>query len=549
MSDSPDREEVVRCLKEANIYEENMSEDLMTSYYQAIKNSENSLKEELEGRDEEDNIREKSLYDSASELLEAINNSESVAPSNISKSLSESDDEALLDGEGTEDNETQIENEKNNNSTNMVVDDMTEIENETPIGFNEMPETDIKYPLNIVTHPLKHVNIQNSEKFLTSDKATRIKMLYDYDMAMSRLEAHYARLSKKLAPLKPQIKPSRNQLSKQNVSLSLPEVQPPETYVSRSGRLTKRKVIIENDDSNEEIFFKSKKSKSDGEWMSKESSKAKTPKTATKKAEPAENNIRADTPVLDKFDELKGNASTPVSRPRTYHKRLTNEEIMSRSCLFTDTPTGKRTRGQQLLMAGKAEAEKQKEREDEMEKFANSLVVDSENLDEENSESIIVPDEEKVFERRRVVPPRPAARKSIHSRKKAATAGTTPLNITTKMDEIEEESPETTKNSVVSRKPSTVDVQSKPSTSSASSPTTTRLSKQQMNMVQCPLCTVFFHRRKIEEHASTCGEESFNRANQEKMSRISCSICDTIIPFNTSYEVHVKECIAKQNGI
>lgn len=55
-------------------------------------------------------------------------------------------------------------------------------------------------------------------------------------------------------------------------------------------------MYIENDDSNEEIYFKSKKSKSDGEWVSKESPKTKAPKTTVKKAEPTESNSRADTP-------------------------------------------------------------------------------------------------------------------------------------------------------------------------------------------------------------------------------------------------------------
>lgn len=63
-------------IADANIYEDNLSDDLISQYYKAIKNSETSLIGET--KMEEGN---QSLNDSANELLEAINNSESIAPS------------------------------------------------------------------------------------------------------------------------------------------------------------------------------------------------------------------------------------------------------------------------------------------------------------------------------------------------------------------------------------------------------------------------------------------------------------------------------------
>lgn len=71
---------------EANILDEDLPDDKMIEFYEAIKSSETSVV----------NLAEKSLNDSANELIEAIQNSESVAPS-ISKKKQCTLDERLSD--------------------------------------------------------------------------------------------------------------------------------------------------------------------------------------------------------------------------------------------------------------------------------------------------------------------------------------------------------------------------------------------------------------------------------------------------------------------
>lgn len=49
----------------------------------------------------------------------------------------------------------------------------------------------------------------------------------------------------------------------------------------------------------------------------------------------------------------------------------------------------------------------------------------------------------------------------------------------------------------------------------------------------------------MQEHAATCGDDPGSRSSS-KISRITCEICDKVVDFDTSYEVHVKECISKK---
>lgn len=341
------------------------------------------------------------------------------------------------------------------------------------------------------------------------------------------------------------------------------------TYISRSGRLTKRKVYTDEiDDSNQDSFSQSKKSRNE-EWLSKSTIKDKA-KTSIKSKEFPEKNssslsiaektnksiVRSQSPdsqseimepiPKDTFDELKENSA---SKPRTYQrKQPSNEEIMNRSSLFKDTP--KRGRTVLLLNAAKEETEKKKLQEEQMEKFANSLEVDSQTL-EDDTEKIIIDDEEQ-FVKRRVIPTLPISRRPIHGRKRGGGAGPEPLGISTKkanmnasMEEVNS-SPTVngaSRRTVPTRRGSNNNAEARGEPSSS----TVMRGKKEVNMTPCPLCSISFPQKEIEEHAATCGEDMFAHTPQPKLSRITCEVCDQVVPLTTEYEVHVKECIAKKS--
>lgn len=49
----------------------------------------------------------------------------------------------------------------------------------------------------------------------------------------------------------------------------------------------------------------------------------------------------------------------------------------------------------------------------------------------------------------------------------------------------------------------------------------------------------------FQEHAATCGDETeIVTRSTSKISKITCEICDAVIPLSTAYEVHVKDCIS-----
>ncbi|XP_030768434.1 uncharacterized protein LOC115891962 [Sitophilus oryzae] len=562
MSDLIDQDEMRRCLKEAHIYEENMSEDLMTSYYKAIKNSENSLRDEIVKINSDEDEIEKTLNESANELLEAINNSETIAPSNRFK-ISETDDEdspstltkhsSLVRDKGLKNLDTNEEEEEENN--NSIENEGTEKPldvKKVPIGFNDMPQSvhKDKPPLNIICHELRFVNVQNSKKFLISSTQMRVKMLYEYHIAANKLKAHYARLSPNMASLKTPIQITEHREKYENpiiTSLKGEESQTAqETYVSRSGRLTKRKVYTDNylsDDS----CGSSKKSKLESNSFSKSSSKEKPTKSTLKMLDYPENDIvplRKEN-ALDEFDQVK---NTP--KPKMFQKKSLNDEIMSRSSLFRDSVTPKKARSEMIVAAGISEAEKSKDRQDVIDKFTNSLNINTESQ-EDDTEKIIIDDDIEVFERKRVVPPCPGPRRGIHSKRKTATTGLAPLNITTKKTNSNncDPRPSTSSDILLKKRVNSPKISNLEERPTSTSTPYDRSAKKVANMTPCPLCSVLFPRKEIEEHAATCGEDMFAQVASTRLSRISCEICDQVIPLTTEYEVHVKQCIAKQNGL
>lgn len=75
-----------------------------------------------------------------------------------------------------------------------------------------------------------------------------------------------------------------------------------------------------------------------------------------------------------------------------------------------------------ITILAKEETEKQNKQEAEISKFTNSLDVDSQSLEDDDSEKIII-DVDEVVERRRVIPTLPMSRKPIHGKKRGGGIG------------------------------------------------------------------------------------------------------------------------------
>ncbi|KAH1006301.1 hypothetical protein HUJ05_007048 [Dendroctonus ponderosae] len=576
------KEEMKQCLKDANIYEDNLSDDLISQYYKAIKNSESSLIGETKVEE-----GTKSLNDSANELLEAINNSESVAPTKKRRLFEKNldNDEESLDGLSPDSFEQAkpkpIEDEANNNYNHATdvkakkVQKSSRVMDIDKITFNEMPKSSNRNTLRIVPHEPQYISVQNSRQFLDADLQTRVKLLTEYHSAVAQLSEDFARTLPNMAPkLKPITAVNHNLLVnpvlsalKEDKALGVTE-----TYVSRSGRMTKRKVYSDDyEATTEEFSVPHKKSKNDDTWGVKapikksnarkgESSEALSSSSAEdacttkqysrpKRGESPDSS--QDVVAVDEAGRSLGKSKDVSGTPksRIYQKRqLSNQEIIARSTLFKNLDTTpKRGRVATILHAAREKEENRRREEDEMSKFADSL--DAQSVDGDADEDEILDSEHvedsdvEVVEKRRVIPRLPIRRSPIWG-KKGAIDTETAINVARKLNLPQITSPlanGANRNSLLPKRALNNN------SSRAEVPvSTTPKSKSKQNLAICPLCSMSFPRREIEEHASTCGEDMFPQSSQPQ--RITCEVCDAVVPFSTNYEVHVKECIAKRSS-
>lgn len=113
------------------------------------------------------------------------------------------------------------------------------------ITFNDMPKSSMGTTLRIVTHEPQYTNIQNSRQFLEADLQTRRKLLADYHNGVAQLREDFARTLPNMAPRLKPITAVNHNLPVHPVLSALKEektLNVAETYISRSGRMTKRKV-------------------------------------------------------------------------------------------------------------------------------------------------------------------------------------------------------------------------------------------------------------------------------------------------------------------
>ncbi|XP_066143377.1 uncharacterized protein [Euwallacea fornicatus] len=552
MERMPARAEMVKCVKEANLDDADLPDHLLKQYYKVIKNSVTSHQKEGSVQ------TEKSVNDSAIELQEAINKSESIAPSSKRKKCLPAVDENSLEAFSQDFLATTVKQkllrEESNNNERDTGGKAVHSEADK-IDYNKMPKCE-DVPLKVMYYEPRFVNIQNSKDYLMASSTERIKMWYEHHVAVAKLHKYYSRLSLNMAPKCKPIK-IMEQIPAFDPSLREEESMGTETYVSRSGRLTKRKVYNECDDASSEGWEHmqggSKRSKIlDNDWVSsKNKTIAKEKKLATLKRNDStvnnnnwlEKSGRSESPdsshtepVVPFRGKLSG-VNSPLVTPKTYRvnrgakKVLSNEEVMSRSSLFQDTP--KRSRAASLVAAGLQEAEKLKKKKKEIYDFKDSLTSDSQSIEEDLCEEIINVDEE----RRRVVPPIPAARRAIRPSKKKAVE---PLSINTKRLDESAGSSRLANGARTNAKGRALNNNNNNGGKSEAMSSF----KEDLDMPICPLCSQSFPQKDIEEHASTCGEDLFPQTAQSK--RIACEVCDKVIAFNTDYEVHVKRCTSKR---
>ncbi|KAG5896411.1 hypothetical protein JTB14_022494 [Gonioctena quinquepunctata] len=514
MEDDADFLEMKRIVKDADMYEENMSRQDIESICKVI----NQSKEEDESR----------RLDETRELPSPKNNDEEKSPSFLGQkspftpktwSLSKSSAESAT-----------IDEDDSDDSTNSSEDATKFV-----FGFNDMPTTSTMKSLRFITHELKFMPIQSTPIFLKSDNLKKAKMLYSYHTKVNKLKAALARSSFFAAPLP-------NPISDQYFSTSLDDTEFDETYISRSGRQTKRKVYCDqSEDSLDATSVKKTKNFDEQEWICK-----------TKSSKKSENTTIEEGTLST--EETKP-ASKPDSQKSSRARKLTNTDIIQRSSLFKDSPP-KLTRNDKLFDQLKEEEVKRKEQEKTLESFRKTLDGLDEELEkmDEDIEVISVDDEEPV---RRRVPPPPVimGRKPISGRRKKPN-GVAPLDITPSKGNTSKKSPSSSQEFAESSGPPPL--RKKPSTNKKAqqeinlnvdsflgSGSSSRINPA-ANSVLCPLCGVYFPEKKIEEHAATCGDEPIATRSSQKHTRISCEICDAVIPLTTNYEVHVKECINRR---
>ncbi|CAH2004445.1 unnamed protein product [Acanthoscelides obtectus] len=451
--------------------------------------------------------------------------------------------------------------EKNNNRDNKLnglekpkLLDATKIK----FGYLDMPpmsNCEI-WPIHIRPN---FVAIQHTDAFCNADVETKAKML----------SRHWSTLNKVKQTLTPHKKTDRSNF-RTMVITDLDEGADDNTkgtYISRSGRLTKRKCYADCDEDSNESTIPTERSKindrpfhtlnnnnnNDTESKVKSAIKKSKP-TPTKDVEDNKNSgttirnfdyTRVLTPLednkledefvdledrnpLEKAVQNEAAKTNATLRP----KKLTNDEIMKRSSLFGGR-TFRKKRSDEIFDKLMEDQEIKKREEKMIEKFEKS--IDSPIIEDDESVENVPVEEVKVVYPRRVIPSIP--RRGIGSRasKTVAAVSTSgqPMDNTTSQDPEVGSSPRT----VTRRTPAIRDedkIEVVPSTSTSDS----------SDFTDCPICLKSFHVDSIETHASTCGDDDVASApSRQQNKRVQCEMCGARFPIGDRYTIHVTECL------
>nr|CAH7767469.1 unnamed protein product [Callosobruchus chinensis] len=429
-------------------------------------------------------------------------------------------------------------------------------------GYLDMPPME-KCDHQLINHKSNFVALQQTEEYCNANCATKVKML----------SWHWSKISK-TEPEAQQAKLSSNQTKHRSVfSSMLVEVNndTEETYISRSGRHSKRKCYATSDDESNDVNTTPKKSKTnDRKWQSNSSnndnnlnSETKI-KTAAKKRKSTpikdiekESKSESDSKNLDNVptltpleneEELLDNEEpdaleerfdreTPKAPLRSKSKKLSNDEIMKRSSLFGVTAV-KKKRSEEMLNKLIEEQARKKKEERLMEKFEKS--IDS-TIEDDDPEPVSPLTEVKMVYPRRVIPPVPRKNLGSRSNKIAAAIAMSnqAANSTTSQDpEVSSSSRTTTRSRLVpTRQDDKIEVA--PTVSNADT----------SGFAECPICQKSFHIEAIQTHASTCGDDDSSSPATKRLKRIQCEICGGHFPFGDRYNIHVTDCLQARQGL
>ncbi|KAJ8934146.1 hypothetical protein NQ314_013556 [Rhamnusium bicolor] len=510
MEEELDIAEVKKVLEDANIYDPDLTEELMINYYKAIKDSKDTATMEDECRRINESQEEihKDLNDDTEYKNMEISPSKIKEKPFIPKAWTS---EKKLDNDIPEHNNNQ--NLKEDNISEELISDSPKDATKVTFGFNEMVK-DSEHTLNIISHKLKFVSVQNSQIFLNSGTAIKAQMLYAYHTKVNKMKNQLARMSFYPAPL-----PKVTSVFDTFPSLS-DDVDFQETYVCRSGRQTKRKVYnYDDDDSLDGISNKKTKNSEEQEWLCKVPQNKSTirKKSESNHTDPEETESEVTDTVNDNIKQpQKTETRTPLSRKPTI------SQIMKRSSLFADTP---KRRCETMFDKLKEEEQKKQNEEKARDLFYKTLEQEEEENNETvSSEEVITVDDDEP----------------IHKRKKDISKQNSSSNSSQDTDEVVIKT--NVKKRLGLRKPCAL------GSGAESFPSTSQFSKAaNASDVSCPICNRLFSVNVIQEHAATCGDEPVTRSTS-KISRITCEVCDKVVDFETNFEVHVNECNAKKKA-
>lgn len=286
------------------MYEVNLSKEELISYYDALMNSENTANQEEECRK-----LNKTFVTESSDTMEEHNDDNNsqieMSPTMKEKKSFAPKTWSFLKKDIMPDNKT------------SPIDEVMEALNENKpkdatkviFGFNDMLKSEEEDICHIVKHNLKFIPIQCTPQFLEADQKTKAKMLYAYHSKLHDIRHNLARQSLIAAPV------PKATLSINHESTSAEHVDLNETYVSRSGRQTKRKIYYDEnslDDDFESVTTKKLRNKED-DWADKSSMKTDKGREVEKQPKYDKIPIASENLVKKLDDDKKDNEDKKVS--------------------------------------------------------------------------------------------------------------------------------------------------------------------------------------------------------------------------------------------
>ncbi|XP_022913920.2 formin-D-like [Onthophagus taurus] len=451
MTSAMDTEELKKFLQDAGMYEENMNEDEMLSYYNAIKCSENTAKEE-------DQCRQ-------NESVELVENDS--ADQNTSGEMMKMD--------------TNDDNSKEDVIENAILDPM-----------NCKPSK--VYKFHHKTRPLRYkLPPYHDPEYANLSVDDRANIISEFHLQQIKIFSEFHKKSKTFVSFGKDI--PCNFINVNDVFMEDVGEPSEETYISRSGRHTRRKDYSECNAS---------------------------PKINQNKREKRDKNFNC----------------SPTTLRTQQIQNLSNEQIMQRSRFFNDSPKSSTTLSKPPLNEKKQGEElvtdsllKNSNTQEKKYNLNPAWLTQSDNSEEEVKE---VDAEEFPVIRRRIPPPI-RGRKGISKRTRST---------------LEMEASETVTSSL---KPI---LQVSPSVSASNSqnlpPNSTNKKRRTKSTMMCPICSEYFKSDEVEAHASNCGLGMTNpvifeiASNQTSKRMVRCNICDKEMVENTDYEIHVSDCLKRQ---